>query len=289
MKIINQLMFVFILLALLPFPAFAWNFMGHRIVGEIAYQHLNPHTKESVDELIDYMSNAYPYSSSFQTANGWADYIKQDDIHIFDNWHFYDKPYTSDNTPVPQMVNSPNLIWALNQSISILKSPKSNQYEKALFLRFLIHFVGDAHQPLHCINRYTKNYPNGDQGGNLFLLASNSQDTTINLHASWDNGVGLFDKKCGFLRSKSNLKKAKCFAEKFQQDYPENYFGEKINNLNPEDWIDEGYQLAINTVYNTPENSSLSNNYLQVNQSIAEQQTTLAGYRLARLLNSIFS
>jgi hypothetical protein len=289
MKNINKLSILILFLNLFSFSAYAWNSMGHRIIGEIAYQHLTPKTKETVDDLIDYMSNAYPYSSTFQTANGWADYIKQEDIHVFDSWHYYDKPYSADSTPTPKIINSPNLLWALNQSIMVLKSSKSNQYEKALFLRFLLHFVEDAHQPLHCINRYSQRFSNGDAGGNLFLLSSNNTDIDNNLHGEWDSGLGLFDKHCGILSSKSKSRKAKCFAKQFQEDYPENYFGQKTNDLNPQDWMDESYKIAVTNAYDTAENSAISQVYIQKNQPVIEQQMTLAGYRLANLLNLLFS
>jgi hypothetical protein len=261
--------------------AYAWNAMGHRIIGEIAYGHLTPQSKIKVDQLINYLSDAYPYSSNFQTANGWADTIKQDGAHTFDSWHFYNQPYSIDNTPVIPPATE-NLVWAINQSYNILQNPKTNQFEKAFFLRFLLHFVGDAHQPLHCINRFSKNFPAGDRGGNLFITHNKNYD---NLHAYWDDGLGLFDERCGFSSSKS--KRAKCFAEKFQKTYPINYFGDKSNNLNPEDWTQESFIIAKNSVYQTPENQPVSQTYINNNQEIIEQQITLAGYRLANSLNKL--
>jgi len=263
---------LFLIITFSSFNTFAWNATGHRIIGEIAYHHLTPKAKARVDQLIDYLADAYPYSSTFQNANAWADYIKEDDVEVFNNWHFYNLPYDdASNTPA-----TPNLLWALNQSISILKSDKSNQFEKAFFLRFLLHFEGDAHQPLHCIDR-------NDKGGNLFNIQN---DRYSNLHAYWDDGLGLFDEKCGFSLSKS--KRVTCFADKFQQDYPEKFFGQKIDDLNPQDWVMESYNISKDFVYQTPENKFLSPAYLQQGKQIAEQQVTLAGYRLAHLLNSIF-
>jgi hypothetical protein len=199
--------------------AYAWNAMGHRIIGEIAYERLTPAAKTKVDQLINYLANAYPYSSNFQTANGWADYIKQDGIRTFDSWHFYNQPYSVDNAKTYPPA-AENLPWAIDQAYNILKNPAANQFEKAFFLRFLLHFTGDAHQPLHCINRFSKNFPEGDKGGNLFLTQNKHYS---NLHAYWDDGLGLFDERCGFSASKS--RRAKCFAEKITQDYPQNYFG----------------------------------------------------------------
>jgi hypothetical protein len=274
--------FIFLFIYFSP-SVYAWNSMGHRIIGEIAYEHLAPKTKEHVDELINYLADAYPYESNFQTANAWADYLRQDDIHTYDAWHFYNQPFSGDNTPLKSPA-SQNLLWALNQSISILKSPKSNQFEKAFFIRFLLHLTGDAHQPLHCSDRFSNDLPNGDAGGNLFRTQNSNY---ANLHAYWDDGLGLFEERCGF--SPSKFQRAKCLSQKIQNDYPENSFGNKINNLNPEEWINESFVIAKNSVYLTDENKPLSANYISNNQQIVEQRAALAGYRLANVLNSIFN
>jgi hypothetical protein len=232
--------------------------MGHRIIGEIAYEHLTPQAKEKSMGLIDYMTNAYPYSSTFQTANSWADFLKLDGVHAYDSWHFYNKPYSLDGTPT-KAAQFPNLIWALNQSISVLQNPNTNQYEKAFFIRFVLHLTGDAHQPLHCINFFSKTYPNGDSGGNA---------EPAHLHAQWDNGLGLFNQRCGI--SVSKAQRAKCFANEIQTEYPENYFGSRATDLNPQDWVDESFAIAETQQQST---------------TIVKQQLALAGYRLANVLN----
>ena len=63
----------------------------------------------------------------------------------------------------------------------------SDAEAKSLGLRLLIHFMGDVHQPLHCSDRYTKDKPHGDKGGNDF--ATKSHDKAKELHAVWDNAV----------------------------------------------------------------------------------------------------
>jgi hypothetical protein len=277
----NKLLFGVCVL-LVSSNCFAWDSMGHRVVAEIAYEHLDAQAKQMTNDLIDYLADAYPYSSTFQTASAWADYLKQDDVHAFDNWHFDNLPISIDNAPT-RPANSTNLLWAINQCIAILKSAKSNQYEKAFFLRFLLHLVGDASQPLHCADRFSKDYPNGDEGGNLFMT---NNGTFENLHAYWDDGLGLFDNYCTASLSKS--RQAKCLAAKIESDYPEPSLGTKVNDLNPNDWINESFTLAKNVAYQTPEGKPLSTAYLKQGQPIVEQQLALAGYRLANLLNSIF-
>lgn len=235
--------------------------MGHRIVGEIAYEHLTPSAKIHSMELVAYLANAYPYSSTFQTASSWPDYLKSDDVHAYDSWHYYDTPYSLDGTSTHPAL-SPNLLWAFNQSLTVLKSPKSNQYEKAFFIRFLMHLTGDAHQPYHCINFFSRKYPEGDQGGNL---------EPNQIHTQWDNGLGLFNERCGISASKS--KKVKCFAQEIQAEYPERYFGARVNDLNPQDWIHEGFVLAQSQ---------------KQSRDIVKQQLALAGYRLANILNGVY-
>jgi hypothetical protein len=272
-----------IILLILASPyCYAWDSMGHRVIAEIAYNHLDGKAKEETNNLIDYMADAYPYNSSIQTASNWADAIKDDDVHTFDNWHYIDQPISTNSTPTPP-INNTNIVWAINQCIDVLKSPKSNEYEKSFFLRFLMHLVGDASQPLHAATRYSENFPNGDEGGNLFMT-NNGHDS--NLHGYWDNGLGFFEKNCNLSISKAG--QARCLSSKIQIEYPESYFGSKTTDLDPNDWVKESYLIAKNFAYNTPDNKPLSQEYTNQGQVLVEQQLALAGYHLANLLNSIF-
>lgn len=271
-----------ILLPLTFHCAFAWDAMGHRIIAAIAYDQLTPTAKAKSNELIDYLADAYPYNSSFQTASSWADFLRQDGVDTFDAWHFINQPFSDDGTPT-HPAGATNIVWAINQCIAILQNPSSNQFEKAFFLRFLLHLVGDAHQPLHCANRFSADFPKGDQGGNLLLI---KQDNYNNLHAYWDDGLGFFESSCNLSMTKSQ--QAKCLAEKIEQDYPESFFQQKANDLNPGDWAAESFTIAKDFVYQTPEYRSLSKSYQQQGQRIVEQQLALAGYRLANLLNLLF-
>lgn len=70
----------------------------------------------------------------------------------------------------------------------------SNKLGLGFNLRLLIHYVGDIHQPLHTVSRYTAEYPEGDQGGNLFMLETFSPENITELHALWDSVVTSFDR-----------------------------------------------------------------------------------------------
>ena len=108
----------------------------------------------------------------------------------FDDWHFINLPYV--NGPIEFQIDaietSNNVIWAIEHAESILNSTRSSALDKALQVRFLIHFVGDQHQPLHIMTQFSNNFPapGGDIGGNLYIIhGANVSD----LHGYYDSGA----------------------------------------------------------------------------------------------------
>jgi hypothetical protein len=138
--------------------------------------------------------------------------------------------------------------------------------------------VGDVHQPLHCITRITKQHPQGDQGGNLFLIPTPDQ----NLHELWDNAFGF---NTDATHEKNFIKKS---ARELENEFPRNDFETAVNKTNPQSWANESYRLAETDAYDTPENKAPSAEYLSKNKEIAKKRMALAGYRLATLLNQTF-
>jgi len=268
-------------LLFLPSSCFAWETDGHRVVAQIAYDHLTPKTKAKVNQQINVLTAFYPQSKTFVAAANWADILKMQDVSAFNAWHYISIPYNQGGKrgpkPPPQ-----NVVWAINQCITVLSSSKATPFEKALFLRFLIHFVGDLHQPLHAITLYNPQFPKGDRGGGLYAV-----DTTDanNLHQYWDSGLGLFDEQeQGARLSNASIKK---LANQLEKDYPESSFGPKVNDLNPWDWAQESNVLGRQYAYSLPEDGKPNKKYVEQGQVIASKQMALAGYRLAALLNEI--
>lgn len=258
--------------------AFAWGYVGHMLVAKVAYERLEPAAKKEVNRLDAILKLFYPSQTSFTTSAIWADWIKSDNIHAFDHWHYISIPYSPSHEEVN--ANAPeNVVWAINQSISVLKSKRANDFEKALFLRFLVHFAGDVHQPMHCITLYNATWKEGDKGGNLYPIQS---DFGNNLHALWDNGVGLF-------KSYDGKKKLTYFSKQIKQNYPARYYNQAIHNQNAEDWAKESHELAIQYAYSIPPNTVPTENYIQQGQAISQERIALAGYRLAYILNELFA
>ncbi len=267
--------------------ASAWYALGHELVAQIAYDNLQPATKKQVNDLVRVLIPVYPRNSSFVRAAIWADEIKGDDVAAFNSWHYINIPYIRGRVKWPHhktpRVNRQNVVWAIAQSESVLRSSKSSKFEKALFLCFLIHFVGDIHQPLHTTNLYSRQFPYGDQGGNLYPV---STSYAKNLHSLWDQGVGLLDKDGQPYQA--NQKQIRELALKLQQKYPHQHYTREIADVNSQDWAENGYKLAQHFVYKIPQGKAPSKSYTRKAQVIAGERIALAGYRLAVILNQMY-
>src|ERR1051325_7634062 len=165
--------FVIILCAcfILSRPALAWNAEGHMVVAQIAYNHLDPAVKATCDALVAVNLGSFTSTSSsnFVTAAVWADDFKSS--LGTGTSHYIDLPFSLDGYPtngVPPGI--PNIVTAINQYVITLQNTNATPTDQATPLRYLIHYVGDIEQPLHCSNAIYTNKPAGDAGGNGFLL-----------------------------------------------------------------------------------------------------------------------
>lgn len=280
----NQFKFcVFFFLTIVMLPVYAWDSTGHRLIATIAYDHLTPASKIKINQLTKILDGKYPSFKRFLYASILPDVLRANKVATYNSWHYIDYPFSTDGTPVKQ-VQQENVVWAIDRSKNILKNPSSSESDKAQALSFLIHFAGDAHQPLHCVTRLSKDDPKGDQGGNLFPII-NANDK--NLHQFWDEGAGYFREHGA--RYPLSIKNISKLAKQIEIQYPQNYFGNKVDDLNPADWAMQSFDLAKKYVYQIPPNTAPTSSYIKQSQQIVLRQIALSGYRLANLLNALFS
>lgn len=259
--------------------SFAWNALGHMIVAQIAYQHLTPEAQKQIDLLIGRFHTEYPEIETFMQAAVWPDAIRGQKIESYTHWHYIDYSISTDNSPLKNLMDTDNAEWAIYTIQPVIKNANANPYERVRFLAFLTHIVGDLHQPLHTVSNITTKNPDGDKGGNLhYVYVKNER---MNLHHLWDGGVGAFE-------GESTPQQAVISANRIMQAYPESFFANRAKDLNTNDWSKEGYHLAKSEVYSAPEEQSLPSSYLETNNLVCQQQVALAGYRLAKILNSLF-
>jgi len=155
----------------ITFSLSAYDAVGHRIIADIAYQNLTEEARNQLDNILGKRGMVYEAT--------WADEVRSDKKYDYSyQWHYQNLADSLSTVDFKKLLDNPNaegehLFFAIDQKQSRLKKDKSD----AEALKFLIHFVGDLHQPMH-LGRL------GDQGGNRVDYTWFGKKT--NLHATWD-------------------------------------------------------------------------------------------------------
>ena len=286
---------VMLCLFLLINQSLAWGPGGHMMVAQIAYERLNSHAKAEVDRLIKVVitpDDVTRKSLDFVNASHWPDDLRSDKTGRFKDTfplHFIDFPFSPDDTELPD-IDEANIISALKDEVDTLKSSDSSDKEKAQALRFLIHFVGDIHQPLHCATRVTEQNPDGDRGGNLFMVHLSGKKK-VKLHSYWDGGIGDFPKGGPPPEfAPPSLDDVKEAAQSIAEEFPDTDTQWKAGGpFNFEGWSQESFDLAKKVAYDSLlPNTRPTPAYIQKAKKTTRKRVAWGGYRLAELLNTIW-
>jgi hypothetical protein len=294
---------------LLALPAAAWNYSGHSIIAEIAYERLTPQARARVDRLIrdhpDY-SRMFTQGAAdvikgnpaalaryaFVHAAPWPDLIIHDarfydelapnaqptpllpgfpDMMRHRTWHYFDNGISGDGTPVIGQ-RPPHLMTELPRLLTEIAIADSRQ--AAYDLPWLEHLVGDVHHPLHLTSRFLKSQPKGDAGGNFVFVQPGG-----NLHSLWDNAAAPRD------LSDDDIVR---YAREITADYP----ASASLSLDPIEWAAESFDLDKSAVYTFGLETGSKEKpfilpawYEEKAKRIARQRVALAGYGLAEVLN----
>ncbi len=256
-------------------PAQAWDFSGHFVVAEIAYQRLDPDVKAVANALIAELQSAEPVTADFVQASAWLDAQSWGDgFQLMDTWHYLSQPYSPLAMLLPPAQG--DLLKVTQQAIHTLQDPRSTPFQKGLMLRVLIHTLGDLHQPLHSISYFSPAYPEGDQGGYHFSLAG----PYPNLHRLWDAAAG----RLPYLQW-TQAADARDLVRSLGQALPAKPLT-LTQPIDPVAWLQESHQLAIEVAYQgVIPNQRPGVAYLKTVQEHSERQVILAGQRLALVLN----
>lgn len=260
---------------------FAWNAVGHRIIAQIAYDQLTPQAKKQVDQLTKVMFHSHYPSARFLRAATWPDRIRSQ-TKQYNDWHFIDIPDAKGGVTPPPL-NSDNVVWAIAQAEKIVSDSSDTEVRRAKYLSFLIHFVGDIHQPMHCVTLYDAHFLQGDRGGNDFPIQS---VVSHNLHAYWDDGLGLLVSPGSHYQF--HYDQVEKIAKDWTLQYPREFFDKPLQEKAPMQWAQESHYLAVTDAYTLTLNAVPSQVYIQQGQVIVREQIVLAGDRLADILNKIF-
>ncbi|MDT7934554.1 MAG: S1/P1 nuclease [Sphingomonadaceae bacterium] len=248
-------------LLLSPHAAHAWGQEGHRVIGTIADKYLTPSARAGVMRIL-------PAGESIAEASTWPDFMRSDPSAF---WQKDASPFHYVTVPPGKTyaeVGAPpegDAVTALKHFAATVRDPRAKPADKALALRFIIHIVGDLHQPFHAGN-------GSDKGGNDVKIRFNGRET--NLHALWDSGLvedeGLsFSEKAAWLGAKLTP------DELTQWDVAD-----------PLVWIGESAALR-DGLY--PEGEQVGFAYVYRHRATVDRRLAQGGVRLAAYLNWLFA
>lgn len=264
MKRIFLIIYILILGGLFS-SIFAWGSTGHRIIAQIAQSNLTKKTKKQVDKLLSGYPMAY--------WSTWADNVRSDTTGQWKHtyvWHYLNVPSELSKQELLNVANSvqqENVYSEIPKLCDLIKNSATPEDERRIALYFLIHLVGDLHQPMH-VGRLE------DLGGNKIPVYW--FNTPTNIHAVWDSDLIDYEKYS--YTEYANILNILTNKEKT-----------KLQNGTVGDWLFETYQLT-NEIYSSVNiNERLSYYYPYRYKSTVELQLQRAGLRLAFLLNKIFS
>lgn len=303
---------VFLALVIFSSQSLAWNGTGHQIVARIAWDNMTETARQNlVKLLLQAPANAclrdlFPTTGDIQQrpreffvrVATWPDVIRPKDSHDTRpctqfhqrDWHFVDHFWkgisgspTTPPTDLPKPIAPVNAVERLLFLRAASINPELPAKNRAMDVAWLMHLVGDIHQPLHTSGRVTQ-FPNeqdGDGGGNDFKLTPE-----LSLHSYWD---GIVDRARPKPAQESFPLYIERVANEFEQANPKSGFTQLLPNQFDK-WALESLGNAKSSAYpqELQRNQMPDANYQGTAFRIAKLEIAEAGYRLADLLNCLF-
>jgi hypothetical protein len=305
----------FVVIALPAARADGWSPPGHMLSGAIAYHDLQRPEQAALLRAIKpflYSKALDPDGSlqrqtqgfagrqadeaRFMAITAWADLIRKTEPGKHrDKWHYINWPFKPQSEPATVVARPPqseNILAGFAQSERLLRSTASLD-RKATAFAWLLHIVGDVHQPLHTIQLFTREYPEGDRGGNEICVRLTADSVPANLHMLWD----------GWIAPGTDMRELRAMASELRTRFPHSRLAE-LSAGEPRSWAQESREIATRIAYmngnlrGTPkgqrrdcseaaEAKILPAGYAARAKEIAERRIVLAGYRLASWLGRV--
>jgi len=228
MRRVHAIVFVVILMAtwFAPRAALAWNETGHSVVAMITWRQLDEAQRRQVGELLRQHPHYEKFLAArkpdgvdadewaFLRASVWPDWVrpsrpgtegelyKGPEITSFHrgDWHYVDRPWVVPQDhgkidpatrPAATQPARENVLTALAANAKIFADTTAKPAERAVAICWVMHLIGDVHQPLHAISMFSQQFPDGDRGGNQIIVREN--DLVLRVHAYWDAALGNSD------------------------------------------------------------------------------------------------
>ena len=232
--------------------ASAWGCKGHQTVAYLAEKNLTPEALKMVNDIL----KAHPIDPTLKRWCGndifdlmadaatWPDDVRAQ--YKNDAWHYIDIPRQAEKGPLAKYCGSQGCVTeAITEQVAILKDKSADPAKRADALRFIIHFVGDLHQPMHGVD-------NDDHGGNCVPLQYFHSDPRLNmahpenesyspnLHGIWDTDILERDMEVG---------NSKRFADDLQKRFSAQFPAWEKAGIHVNDWAWESHDYANKVAY----------------------------------------
>jgi hypothetical protein len=277
---------------LLPFSASAWWETGHKTVARLAAAHLTPAARTRVAQILQVPDTEDAVADALAEVSIWADHVKGQSKTA--PWHYIDLALQDRETDMEKRCEEDNCAPARMRlfaaQLAAKTTPRDSHWSDVDALRFVVHLVGDIHQPLHAIT-------DADQGGNCERLDP-PVGRAKNVHAVWDGEI-VNSMSEGDQALAADLNRHIGSWSRARQ--------QALAGGSPEDWAWESHMLALKVVYKrlhipkepagfpahcseAPEAIAshawrIPRGYVQAMQPVVRAQLEKGGLRLARLLN----
>jgi len=239
----------------------SWGYVGHQVIARVAENHLSGQAKAAVHELLG--------SESIVEVASWADEVRdQPEYKTTASWHFLNLPLGLNYASFEKVVkgqSNPNVYSAILAQEKTLQGKNGSREQKIIALKFLVHLIGDAHQPMH-ISRAE------DKGGNTIQVQYEGKGT--NLHSLWDSRL-IGKEGLGYSELATKI------------DQPSAVMREAANT-DPVQWAWESYQISSKLYPEIEKSNKLDGDYYEGHIGTVNERLELAGLRLAAVLNALF-
>ncbi|MFN8610174.1 MAG: S1/P1 nuclease [Vulcanimicrobiota bacterium] len=252
-----------IALSLLAAPVHAWDFRGHRTVVAILNDYLSGETRTWVENCL--AAHPDPRLQTMDGAAVWPDLLVQERPET-QPWHYINVPFgPAGGPPAPE---TDQVVWAIEhfrEQAQVSVDP----IQRAEALAYLIHLVGDIHQPLHANNYYGPGYEHGDQGGGKVPFVT---PWSANLHQFWDSAA----------------QPPEVTVEELKDLAVRSGGGPDAHEVNFRLWADESHAFAVNVAYPSgAPPAQASADYLERARQLCLRRLFLAGLRLSYVLEKL--
>ena len=320
MKYIRFTFSILLLLAIVALApsAWGWGCKGHQVIALIAEKNLDAHARSMAMKILaasPISPNLRRYCGNsgldpFADSSTWADDERSVERDT-GGWHFIDIPLGVSHGEISNYCppSTGCVTSAITAQLAVLRNPDASPQQRADALRYIIHFVGDLHQPLHTTT-------NNDMGGNCVPVTfegrapeeTNAESGTYrpNLHAVWDTGI---------IEQFSRGETPQQLADELENKFKAQIAAWKSQPVDLSVWVWESHRIAEDTVYGRlpvkvpvekPEkvdscsadnhvsdrmfklHEQLGDAYMTAAEATIQEQLTKAGVRLADVLNSLW-